>query len=296
VHDQFDDGFRPAIAGPGLRWPWMVASLYCLLSLIFALPTSAQHPDSTVVIHGLVQDAVSAEPVGDAIVAAGDSATVVRTDPDGVFAVLLSRDGPYVVSAEAFGYARSVFELPEDAASKLVVLVLEPAPIEIAGVDVVGESAITELVGALERRRRSYAGRVVSFDRDQLAAVPAQTALGLVLLRAPGVSQCSAFGGDPEGLCRRLRRSSIRTSFRGDQGPSYASILLCVDGMPAGSSQLAAVPMEQIVLFESYGRRMADGADGTLASDQGSVRIYTREWFTSPRARRSANTPVRWGC
>jgi hypothetical protein len=75
---------------------------------------------------------------------------------------------PLCVVVASVGYSTARFDLPENAPSVLSILRLEPAPIELEGVEVVAEGAVTRVFRELARRRRAYFGSVRAFDQTQL--------------------------------------------------------------------------------------------------------------------------------
>ena len=66
------------------------------------------------------------------------------------------------------GYLPDRFDLEEEAPSRIVVLLLEPSPVELEGITAVDEAALTVLVEELERRRNAYPSAVSVFDRAGL--------------------------------------------------------------------------------------------------------------------------------
>jgi len=260
---------------------------------LLPLPASAQTPSSTVVIVGRVVDAVSLQPVAGALVLSADSSQNVFADSLGNFAIPLSSSPPYIVLAEQFGYGLTTFELPESAPTIRSVLALQPTPMEVEGITVVGESEFTQLVRKLERRRRSYAGSLRVYDVDRLLREGPGTAMDLLRRRFPGTRECF----DSWDLCRRVR---------GQERP----ILACIDDMVSWGplNDLNNIPMEELFLVEFYGPTMAVGLSSRAPTFQGGgprrgvgsagqVRVYTRSGILSRMARNGRGVwPVEFGC
>lgn len=259
------------------------------------LPSSAlaQTLRNRVVIVGRVVDAVSLEPVPRALVLSADSSENVFADSLGNFAIPLGSSPPYIVLAEQFGYELTTFELPESAPTKLSVLVLEPTPINIPGVTVVGRSEFTTLVKRLERRRRSYAGSLTVFDVDRLLGEGSGTAMDPVRRRFLGAHECF----DSYDLCRPVRGRE-------------REILVCIDDVVSWGpvEDLENIPIEELFLAEFYGATMAVGLTGRAPVFQGGgtrrglgsagqVRVYTRSGILSRLAGGGRGVwPVAFGC
>ena len=140
----------------------MLGALACL---VLVSPVSAQ---VGVVIHGRVEDAVSREPVPGARVFPPDSSSVVFTDSLGTFYIPVPAERPLAIQVERRGYLSDRFDVEEDAPSRISILLLEPSPIELAGITVVDEAALTVLVERLEERRNAYPFAMSAFDRARL--------------------------------------------------------------------------------------------------------------------------------
>jgi hypothetical protein len=241
-------------------------------------PSSAQ---VGVVIHGRVEDATSRAPVAAAHVLATDSPAAVLTDSSGGFAILLPRGPPLSIRVERYGYLTQSFDLPGTASSSISVLLLEPAPIELAGIDVVEEAPVAELFRDLRRRRNASAGSVMAFDAarlDRLGRVG--TAWDLISSSLPRLFECSA---SRSGLCVPGRGVTFRNPV------VEASVLVCVDGRESWGavSELQSLDLRAVSLVEIFNRGAGDGG----------IRVYTPAYMTrSARTRRNLAFPVEFGC
>ena len=130
-----------------------------------ALPAAAQIP---AVIVGRVEDAATRAPLADVRVWAPDSTSWAWTDSTGTFAIELTNSTRLTLHAERFGYHADSFEPAEGAASRVSVLLLEPAPLQLPGIDVEAEAALTHVFTQLENRRNAYPYSVATYDRDVL--------------------------------------------------------------------------------------------------------------------------------
>ena len=131
-------------------WALLGASAYLLL----ASAASAQVP---VVLRGRVEDAVSGNPIVGVRVLTADSSRVVVTDSLGAFALPLEPGAPFTIYARRLGYLPERFDLDDAAPTRTSVLLLEPNPIPLAGIEalVVNEAdaeALIEQVEVLEQR------------------------------------------------------------------------------------------------------------------------------------------------
>jgi len=242
--------------------------------LMLTRPAQAQ---VGVVVMGRVEDAVSRVPVVAARVVAPDS-TAVFTDSLGTFAILVRRDVPLEVTVEQYGYQFQRFELGDDAPTRISVLLLEPAVIELEGISVVEESALERTFRRLERRRNAYPGAVAAYDRERLARFAgAGTAWDFVNMRFL-VFRCSV---GRSGLCVRGRGRTPQNPFAEDP------VRVCVDGWEswAAVSELSSLDMSIVALVEIYGR------------GRGGIRIYTAGYIaSSASADRNIALPFGFGC
>jgi hypothetical protein len=193
-----------------------------------------------------VEDADSREPLPGVRIFSADSSSAVLTDSLGTFAIPLPAEGPLVVRAERLGYIADRFELADDAPSRISVLLLEPAPIQIEGITVVDEDALTTLVLNIESRRNGYAGAMRAFDRGRLERERGSV-LEFVEIRNPWIRAC---GADPLKMCVRGRGATMANLNPQDE------ILVCVDELESHSpfAELGNLPIEAVALVEIFSR------------------------------------------
>ena len=231
------------------RSPWLLSLPACLA---LVSPLSGQEG---VAIRGRVEDASTREPLAGVRIFAADSSSAVLTDSLGTFTIVLPAQEPLVVRAERLGYFAEQFEI-DDAASGLSVLLLEPAPIQLEGITVADEDAVTRLVLNLASRRNSYPGAMQAFDRGRLER-ELGSVLDFVMIRKPWIRPCQ---NDSLKMCIRGRGATFAN-------PNPQSrVLVCVDEVesPAPFIDLEALPIHAVALVEVYDRQ---------------VRIYTPEWL-----------------
>ena len=255
------------------RWQALLGAIACL---VLVSPVSAQ---VGVVIHGRVEDAVSREPVPGARVFPPDSFSVVFTNSLGTFYIPVPAERPLAIQVERLGYLSDRFDLEEDAPSRISILLLEPSPIELAGITVVDEAALTVLVERLEERRNAYPFAMSAFDRARLERfAPMGTVLDFVRTRKPLIRGCYT---QPAEMCVPGRGRTFRNLCPENR------VLVCVDGFRSLSpfGELGNLPIQSVALIELYGSR----------GDQ--VRVYTVQWMLSRvRNGRTRVTPLHWGC
>lgn len=242
--------------------PFAIVSAF----LIFAAPLMAQVP---VAVQGRVEDASTRAPVSGARVISADSSISVLTDSLGTFALPLPSGSELAVHVERIGYLAQRFDLPPEARSRIAVLLLEPAAIELEGVTVVSEAAIEVLVDNLERRRNSFPGSMRAFDRSWLDRfAPIGSVFDLVRQRIPGMFPCESDSGQ---ICIRGRGATFSNPYPTDR------LTVCIDGWKsvAPMSELNMIPVEAVALVEFYGRS--------------GVKVYTAPWIES-RARTGRTT------
>lgn len=261
------------------RWAWLGAAA----CLVLASPLAAQDIGGRTVVYGRVEDAVSREPIAGAHVFSADSASSVFTDSLGTFGIPLATGDSLVVFAEQFGYLSQRFALADDAPSRLSVLLLEPAPIEIQGFEVVDDAAVTVLVENLEQRVRSYGGPANSFNRAQLERfAPVGTAWDFVHTRNPRLRPCSA---DLTQLCVPGR---VRTA--ANPNPELP-VLVCVDGWRsfAPVTELETLDIQAVSLVEIYG--------STNSTSDLQLRVYTAAYMVDRVRKGQTNVMPLWmGC
>lgn len=248
-------------------------------SALLAVAAPAASAQS-VVVRGRVEDAEWREPLEGVLVFAPDSSSAVLTDSLGRFSLLMPSGGPFTVRAERLGYRPDEFELGEGAPSRVSVLLLQAAPVELAGVEVVTESAVSEVLRDLRRRRNAYLGAVSVFDRVQLDRLaPFGTVWDFVRRRTFQVYECF---DALSGLCTRERgRRSLRF------GPREIPVRVCIDGRDSWGAvaEMRSLDIESVAMVElySYGR--------------GGIRIYTPGYIaSSARAGRNIAPFGDFGC
>jgi len=231
-----------------------------------------------VVIHGRVEDAASREPVARVLLSPPDSSFAVYTDSLGIFHILVPAEGPLAIKVERFGYLTQQFDFEGDA-SQILVLRLEPAPVELEGLTVEAEAALTVLIENLERRRNFYPSAMRGMDRTQLERFgTGLSVLDLVRLRKPFIFRCDS---DFTQMCVRGRARTFR-----NPNPQNR-VLVCVDGFRSFSPflELSTLSIGGVALVELYG------------STGGQVRVYTAQWMLSrARTGRTNVVPLRFGC
>lgn len=233
----------------------------------------------TTVVHGRVDDAISRTPLAAVTVFSTDSVHAAVTDSTGRFVLRVPAGEPVEVLVERVGYQTMWFRLPRGAEERRSVLLLEPAPIELQGIDVVGESAVSEALEGLERRRNAFPGAVSAFDRARLERLaPVGSVWDFLRREAPYAYPCSS---SMSGLCSRESRGRRSVLF----APSQDHVTLCLDGRDSWIDEVAGMDIEAVALIEVY------------RHGRGGIRVYTPGYITS-RARRGRTiaTPLEFGC
>ena len=206
------------------RSGWVL--LGALAYLLLASAASAQVPP--VVLQGRVEDAVSRNPIVGVRVFTADSSSVVVTDSLGAFALPLEPGAPFTFYARRLGYLPERFDLDDAASTSISVLILEPDPILIAGIEalVLSDAEAVVLIERMEvleqrieDRRNAFPESVIAADRIDLERFAVGSVLDFVRTRSPMIAPCR---GDPSWLCVPVRFRSFRTA-------SESRILVCVD-------------------------------------------------------------------
>lgn len=241
-------------------------------------PLAAQQPQR-VVLQGRVEDAVTREPVQGARVLSADSAHFVFTDSLGYFALSVRQQDAGALHVDRLGYVVQRFDLGPETGGRLAVLLLEPAPVELAALNVVSEAALTELTTNLELRRRAYAHSLVTLDRTWLARFGiGASVLDVVRQRVPGLFAC---GTAEIQLCAPGRARTIR-----NMNP-VKGYDVCIDGWSSLAPwlDLAGLPTDDVALVEVY-----RGGDA-------QVRVYTQRYLLwRARTGRTDALPLFMGC
>jgi hypothetical protein len=266
-----------------------------IVAVSLSVPVQAQ-----VLIQGRVEDALALTPLAGARVVAPDT-TAIFTDSLGAFSIRLPDRETLYVEVTQYGYLSQRFYLPPEARSRTSVLRLEPIVIELEAIEVVGESAVQELLTGLRRRRNAYAGGVQAFDKvrlDELARVG--TVWDFVTSRARNLHECDLFDvpDGPEPLpTAGARVLQLWTDFRSGvcvagraslNNPSpEIGVMICVDGWESWGaiSELESLDIRSVALVEIYGRGI------------GGIRVYTSRYLLSMASRgRTISTPLTFGC
>ncbi|MQA89918.1 MAG: hypothetical protein GEU90_06760 [Gemmatimonas sp.] len=216
------------------------------------------------VLQGRVEDASTRQPVESARVLSTDSSSTVLTDALGSFTIELPTDENLSLQVERIGYVAQRFELPQESLSRVSVLLLEPAAVELQGVTVMAEQAIEVLQRNLYRRRNFYPGAMRAFDRAWLDRfAPIGSVFDLVRQRIPRMFPCDS---DPSQMCPRGRAPTFQNPF------PTRTLTVCIDGRKsiAPIPELDILPIDAVALVELYGRS--------------GVKVYTAGWMIS-RAR-----------
>lgn len=149
----------------------------------------------------------------------------------------------------------------------LSVLLLEPAPIELQGMEVLGESAVSKTLEGLERRRNAFPGVVRAFDRARLEELaPFGSVWDFVRRQAPYVYPCAT---SMSGLCSRENRGARSVMF----APSQSPVMLCLDGRASWLDELSGLAITSVALVEVY------------RHGRGGVRVYTPGYIASEARR-----------
>ena len=262
--------------------------------LVFLLERDGPEPGELVLIRGRVEDETSGTPVPGARIAPPGGAPVATTDSAGAFAIRLPAGEPWELEIERFGYGTQRFPLPDDAYRALPVLLLEPAPLEIAAVEIVAEATVQRVMRDLNARRNAYGGSAFAYDSAQLNRfIPTGTVWDFVRARAPRVFECTE---GRSGLCVRGRFSTWvddRAGVPGGSGdaprdfaPPEIPIRVCVDGRESWGAvgELMMIDAAQVAMVEIYGR------------GRGGIRVYSQAYVAAPEQERQNIYPLELGC
>ena len=224
--------------------------------LVTAAPLSAQIP---VAIQGRVEDVTSGQPVVGAQVISPDSSFVVLTDSTGAFQLVLPDANGAWVLVERIGYTSQRFDLPPDAASRVAILRMAPAAIELAGVTVVSEPSLERLQQNLASRTNAYPGSISVLDRAWLDRHgPIGSVYDLVRERMPYSGPCAS---DSSNLCVPGRTRTFSNPY------PTRRVTVCIDGRFAigAIGELNMISMDELALIEFYGRI--------------GIKAYTQGWM-----------------
>jgi hypothetical protein len=249
-----------------------LAVLPAAMTMLFSVaPLGAQIGP---VLHGRVEDASSRQPIAGARVLSVDSSVVVFTDSVGTFAIQLPAGGPLTLRVEQYGYLIEQFDLPDEAPSRISVLLLQPDPIELAGIEVeiMEETQVEAVLSSLRNRRNAYSGGVTAFDRRRLARLaPTGSAWDFVRQQVPYLLECHMAWS---GVCLRLP---------GDVAPlpdepevvvqDLTPVAVCIDRWEstAAVTELQMLDIGSVALVEVFRRGL------------GGIRVYTPGYIASGR-------------
>lgn len=182
-----------------VRAGWSAVPL--LLAVLFSLWSEAE-PLTAQTIRGLVLERVTDRPidlVGVALVeVGGDTVATATSDSRGFFSVTADDPGHYRVVVEAFGYrleSAGPFELDLEEL-RVVQINLEPAPVEVQGIDVEAEETATPYLvrqGFTERRKMGFGHFVGPRELDDFRTIIRSTED--IFYRYPGVGRGGAMIG-----------------------------------------------------------------------------------------------------
>jgi len=231
-------------------------------ALLAAAPAVAAQtdPDDDVAFHlvGQVVDIATGAPVQGARVSVAASEWMALTNAEGRFILHDLDPGPHRLSVEQLGYRTFVAQVHAGTEATPLRLGIEPDPIVLEGLEVVGRR--------FERRRRAAGTRVSEFDQHDLAASSSRSAAEMLEERIP-VQRTRCEDGGFE--CIYSRGGRIRPT-------------VCIDETPMidGWNALAAYRPQDFHMIEVYGRG-------------GLVRAYTH--FFMERAARIRFLPAARG-
>jgi len=109
-----------------------------LLLVLAPAVAGAQEPEHQGELEGVVRDAETSEPLAGAVVSLVGGRNSAVTHGDGSFHLRRVSSGVYTLRAERLGYRTATLEVTVGDASAVVVVQLDPAPIDIGGVVVTG--------------------------------------------------------------------------------------------------------------------------------------------------------------
>jgi hypothetical protein len=214
-------------------------AVWSLLALAALMPESHRLEAQQTVVYGRVEDAESRQPVEGVRVISADSTSATYSDSTGFFAVVFRTGAPLTLHTERLGYLHQQFDLPPDAASRINIILVAQAPIEIEGIDVITEQKITTLLRNMESTRRAYPYAMNSFDQAWLQRFARNgTPYEVVHRILPFLAPCRF---DPFKACVPGRGASSFSNAR-----PVAQYIICVDGWEMGLSDLGNLPNEDI--------------------------------------------------
>lgn len=205
-------------------------------ALLAAAPAVAAQtdPDDDAAFHlvGQVVDNATGAPVQGARVSVAASEWMSLTNAEGRFILHDLDPGPHRLSVEQLGYRTLVAEVHAGTEAAPLRLGIEPDPIVLEGLEVVGRR--------FERRRRATGLRVSEFGQHDLAASSSRSVAEMLEERIP-VQRTRCDDGGFE--CIFTRGARIRP-------------VVCIDETPMidGWNALAAYRPQEFHMIEVYGR------------------------------------------
>jgi len=224
------------------------------------------------IIQGRIEDAVTRAPILEARVISRDSGVSVLTDSTGAFSIEVTDADSVTLVVEYFGYMTDSFELEEGAPNRITVLLLQPEPLELAGVVVEAEAAIASVLTQLERRRNIYPYSVQAYDGRTIAESTAYgSAWAFLRARAPRIHECSE---SRSGLCIGDRPAGFDLTGPGDDGRwmqrvGRQAVDVCIDGIRSNQAVqvLRTMSIGRLALLEIYW------------AGRGGIRAYSADYL-----------------
>ena len=212
----------------------VTAAIAAALVVSFSTAFAQTDPDDDISFHlvGQVVDNATGAPVPGARVSVAASEWMSVTNSEGRFILHGLRPGPHRLSVEQLGYHTLVAQVHAGTETAPLRLGIEPDPIVLEGLEVVGRR--------FERRRRATGLRVSEFGQHDLAASSSRSAAEMLEERIP-VQRTRCDDGAFE--CVFSRGGRMRPT-------------VCIDETPTidGWNALAAYRPQDFHMIEVYGR------------------------------------------
>ena len=207
--------FRPPLAARFL----LTAALSMWGSLI-----SAQQPAPAVTLAGVVVEATTGTPISGAFLSVGERGPRAISDAAGAFRLPAVSAGEQTILVRRFGYMDMSLNVLVEGAARPLRVILQPAPIALEGLDVMGRAEV------------ALAGRVTN-AKDGSAIPWASLTLSRDVVRKEGSAS-----SDPDGI---FRIDGVPTGqyFLRAQALGYVPQYLMIDvTAPPAAVQLALEP------------------------------------------------------